>query len=123
MFKINKGILFKNEERLNRKLTWWEIMTTKWYEWVDNKIILWDLRERIDELCNDSSIVYYLADLTPNELLEFRDYIVWNETFWNKVKHREDLKKYFKQEFEDCDEKFYDWDSEENRWPEDTGDY
>lgn len=122
LIKIYKGILFKDEERLNRKLTWWEIMETKWYEWVDGKNVVWDLRERIDELCDDSTIVFYLSDLTLDELREFKDYIIWNENFWNRVKHREDLKEEFKREFEECEEKFYDWDSDE-RWPEDQDMY
>lgn len=123
MFKLNKGILYKGEDRITWKLSWWEIMTTKWYEWVGDKIVVWDLRERIDELCNDSNIIFYLSDLTLDEIREFKDKLIWNEAFWNRVKHREELKKDFKKEFEECEEKYYDWDNEENRYPTDTRDY
>ena len=117
------GILFKGEERLKRELTWWEKMTVKWYHYIYNnkketwEPQIWDLREHIDEACKDSSIIYYFADLSLDELREFRDKLIWNETFWNKVKHREELKKDFHREFEECEEKYYDWDNED-RWPE-----
>lgn len=98
-------------------------MTTKWCEWVDGKQVVWDLRERIDELYNDTSIVYYLADLTLDELREFRDYIIWNEAFFDRILLRsdvEDIMKEWKQEFEKCKQIFT---LEESRYPIDTGDY
>ena len=107
MFKIYNGILFKGDERLNKKLTWWEKMTVKWYHYVYNRQNedweqqVWDLRENLDKACEESSVVYYFADLSLDELREFKDRLIWNETFWNKVKHREDLKKDFAKEFAD----------------------
>ena len=97
-------------------------METKWWHWVNGEQSVWDLRENIDKACQDSLVVYYFADLTLDELREFKDRLIWNETFWNRVKHREDLKKDFKKEFEECEAKYYDWDNEE-RWPEDQDMY
>lgn len=98
-------------------------MTTKWYEWIGDKQVEWDLRERIDQFKDDTSIVYYLADLTLNELREFRDYIIWNELFFDRILLRTDvadIMKEWKQEFEECKQIFT---IEESRYPIDTGDY